>query len=212
MTLQIPCQAGATIAAMIDGGGNQSDSPLTNITDSNGNTWSQIALYNRSDNLIFAQAYYATGVACAGNAEVLTVTSDTNTGDNTIVFYVILGASSDPLDTYAGGGEDVTSDSSTMTPNYTLTPTSPNELVLQEQNWVYNTATGVAGANQLFDSGYYSGIPQDGPQPIDQNGGWIHYYAGSPSPITFTYNMLSSTDPIGPTYGMAVAFKSAGTE
>ena len=212
MTLQIPCVAGATIAAMMDGGGNQSDSPINDISDSNGNTWSQIALYNRSDNLIYAQAYYAKSVLCTSNTEVLTVTSDTNTGDNTIVFYVLLGTSADPLDSYAGGGEDVTNDSSTMTPNYTLTPTSSNDLVLQEQNWVYNTAIGIAGANQLFDSGYYSGISKDGPQPIDQNGGWMHYYSGSTSPVSFTYYLLSSTDPNGPTYGMAVAFKAAGNQ
>jgi hypothetical protein len=104
----------------------------------------------------------------------------------------------------------VTTDSSTLTTNYTLTPTTPNELILGEENWDFNTAIGVTGTNQLFDSGYYSGMSLDGPQPIDQNGGWMHYYANSTSPVSFTYNMLSSSDPNGSSLGMAVAFKAAG--
>jgi hypothetical protein len=93
-----------------------------------------------------------------------------------------------------------------MTPSYTLTPTGSNDLVLAEENWYYNTATG-AGTNWLFDSGYYSGITLDGPQPVDENGGWMHYYASSTSSLSFTYNLLSSTDATGPSSGMAVAFK-----
>ncbi|MGO9230835.1 MAG: hypothetical protein ACLQKA_16720, partial [Bryobacteraceae bacterium] len=70
-----------------------------------------------------------------------------------------------------------------------------------------NTATGVTGANQLFDSGYYSGMSHDGPEPIDQNGGWVHYYTTSTSSVSFTYNMISSTDPNQSCIGLAVAFK-----
>jgi hypothetical protein len=211
MTLQIPCVAGATIAAMMDGGAIVNVSTISGITDSNGNTWSQIALYTDSNEGIYAQAYYAENVTCPSNAETLTVTFTTNSGDNTIVFYVILGASANPLDTYSGGDQDVTSDSSTMTADYTLTPTASNELVLGEENWAYNTAIGVAGTNQLFDSGYYSGISLNGPQPIDQNGGWMHYYTNSTNTVSFIYNLLSSTNPNGPSIGMAVAFESAGT-
>src|ERR1035438_7188624 len=43
--LQIPCIAGATIAALMDGGGATNPSLISSITDSNGNTWSQIAQY-----------------------------------------------------------------------------------------------------------------------------------------------------------------------
>ena len=207
MTLQIPCESGATIAAMMDGGGNESPSTISSITDSNGNVWSQIALYSYGNN--YAQAYYAKNVACSSGTELLTVTSVANTDDNTIVFYTILGASTDPLDTFSGGGQDVTTDSSILTVNYTLTPSTPNELILGEENWDYNTATGVAGPNQLFDSGYYSGTSADGPEPIDENGGWMHYYANSTNQISFTYNMLLGTDPNQSSIGMAIAFKPA---
>jgi hypothetical protein len=104
MTLQIPCVAGATIAAMMNGGGGTAVSTISSITDSNGNPWSQIAVYSYGNN--YAQAYYAPNVTCSSNIETLTVTSIANTGDNTIVFYVILGASTDPLDTYSGGGQN----------------------------------------------------------------------------------------------------------
>jgi hypothetical protein len=207
MTLQIPCVAGATIAAMMNGGGGTADSTISSIIDLNGNPWSQIAVYSSGNN--YAQAYYAPNVKCSNNTDTLTVTSIANTGDNTIVFYVILGAATDPLDTYSGGGQDVTTGSSTLTTNYTLTPATPDELILSDENWDFNTATGVTGTNQLFDSGYYSGMSLDGPQPIDQNGGWMHYYANSTSPISFTYNMLSSNDPNGSSVGMAIAFKAA---
>jgi len=204
MKLQIPCIAGATIAAIMDGGGNGDASTISSITDNNGNLWSDIALYTYGNT--YAQAYYAANVVCTG-AETLTVTSTANTDDNTIVFYVILGASVTPLDTYSGGGQSVTSNSSTMTPDFTLTPSGANELILSEEQWDYNTATGVTGANQLFDSGYYSGMSDDGPEPIDQNGGWLHYYTTSTSTVSFTYNMISSTDPNQSCIGLAVAFK-----
>jgi hypothetical protein len=210
MTLQIPCVAGATIAALMDGGGTESTSSISSITDSNGNPWIQIALYTYGNN--YAQAYYAPNMTCSNTIETLTVTSASNTADNTIVFYTILGASTNPLDTYAGGGQNVTTDSSTLTTNYTLTPATPNELVLAEENWDFNTATGVTGTNQLFDAGYYSGTSVDGPEPIDENGGWMHYYANSTSTVSFTYNMLSSADPNASSVGMAVAFKAAGTQ
>jgi hypothetical protein len=208
MALQIPCAAAATIAAMMDGGGGSGGSWISTITDSNGNTWSQIGLYEDVDGNI-AQAYYAPNVRCPGNAETLTLTFNTDTADNTIVFYIIPGASTNPLDTYSGGAQNMTSDSSTITTNYTLTPATSNELIIGEENWAFNTAIGVTGTNQLFDSGYYSGMSLDGPQPIDQNGGWMHYYANSTSPVSFTYNLLSSTDPNGPSVGMAVAFIAA---
>jgi hypothetical protein len=204
MKLQIPCVAGATIAAMMDGGGGGTASTISRITDTNGNSWNQIGLYTYGNN--YAQAYYAANVTCS-SPETLTVTSTANTDDNTIVFYVIPGASVTPLDTYNGGGQTVTADSSTMTTVYTLTPSEPNELILGEEQWNANTATGVTGTNWLFDSGYYSGILLNGPQPIDQNGGWTHYYSTSTSPISFTYNLLSSTDPNSSSIGMAVAFK-----
>ncbi|MGO9228064.1 MAG: beta strand repeat-containing protein, partial [Bryobacteraceae bacterium] len=136
MKLQIPCVAGATIAAIMDGGGNNSASTISSITDTNGNLWSEIALYTYGNT--YAQAYYAANVACT-SPETLTVTSTANTDDNTIVFYVILGASTTPLDTYTGGGQSVTSDSATMTPDFTLTPSGANELVLSEEQWDYNT-------------------------------------------------------------------------
>ncbi|MGD0048969.1 MAG: IPT/TIG domain-containing protein [Bryobacteraceae bacterium] len=207
MTLQIPCVAGAAIAAMMDGGGTGAASTISGIADSNGNTWSQIALYTYNGGSVYAQAYYAKNATCSSSTLTLTIAFTANTDDNTIVFYVIPGASANPLDTYSGGGQDVTSNSSTMTPSYTLTPTGSNDLVLAEENWYYNTATGAAAANWLFDSGYYSGITLDGPQPVDENGGWMHYYASSTSSLSFTYNLLSSTDATGPSSGMAVAFK-----
>jgi hypothetical protein len=193
---------------MMDGGGNGTASWISSITDSNGNPWSQIALYIYGNN--YAQAYYAKNVTCPSNDDTLTVTSAANTDDNTIVFYIILGASTDPLDTYNGGGQSVTSDSSIMTTNYTLTPTTQNELVLGEENWDNNTAIGVSGTTQLFDAGYYSGMSPDGPQPIDQNGGWMHCFTNSTIAVGFTYNLLSSSDPNGSSIGMAVAFKPAG--
>ena len=204
MTLQVPCVAGATIAAMMDGGGNGTASTISGITDSNGNSWHQIGLYTYGNN--YAQAYYAANVICTSK-ETVTVTSTANTDDNTIVFYTIVGTSVTPLDTYNGGGQDVTSDGSTLTTDYTLTPSTPNELILAEEQWDANTATGVAGTNWLFDSGYYSGMSVSGPQPIDQNGGWAHYYASSTSTVSFTYNLLSSTVPNASSIGMAVAFK-----
>jgi hypothetical protein len=207
MTLQIPCVAGATIAALMDGGGATNPSMISNITDTNGNTWSQIAQYAYSGGGVYAQAYYAKNVACSTGFETLKVTFADTTNDDTIVFYVIPGAGANPLDTYSGSAQDVSNGGSPLTLNYTLTPAASGEIVIAEENWYYNTATGAAGANWLFDSAYYSGIVLDGPQPIDQNGGWMHYYTTSTSPLSFTYNLLSSTDANGPSAGMAVAFK-----
>jgi hypothetical protein len=206
-TLQIPCIAGATIAALMDGGGATNPSMISSITDTNGNTWSQIAQYVYSNDGVYAQAYYAKNVACSSGFETLKVTFADTTNDDTIVFYVIPGAGASPLDTYAGSAQDISNNGSPVTLNYTLTPAAAGEIVIAEENWYYNTATGTPEANWLFDSAYYSGIVLDGPQPIDQNGGWMHYYTTSTSPLSFTYNMLSSTDANGPAAGLAVAFK-----
>jgi len=206
-TLQIPCIAGATIAAFVDGGGATAPSTISSITDTNGNTWSQIGQYVYSGGGVYAQAYYAKNVACSTGFETLRVTLADNTNDDTIVFYVIPGATANPLDTYSGGAQDLTSNGSPLTMNYTLTPAGAGEIVIAEENWYYNTATGAPGANWLFDSAYYSGIKLDGPQPIDENGGWMHYYTTSASQLSFTYNMLSTTDAPGPASGIAVAFK-----
>jgi len=205
--LQIPCIAGATIAALMDGGGATNPSLISSITDSNGNTWSQIAQYVYSNDGVYAQAYYAKNVACSSGFETLKVTFADTTNDDTIVFYVIPGAGTSPLDTYSGSAQDISSAGSPVTLNYTLTPAAAGEIVIAEENWYYNTATGTPETNWLFDSAYYSGIVLDGPQPIDQNGGWMHYYTTSTSPLSFTYNMLSSSDANGPAAGMAVAFK-----
>ena len=205
--LQIPCIAGATIAALMDGGGATNPSLISSITDSNGNTWSQIAQYVYSNDGVYAQAYYAKNVACSSGFETLKVTFADTTNDDTIVFYVIPGAGTSPLDTYSGSAQDISSAGSPVTLNYTLTPAAAGEIVIAEENWYYNTATGTPETNWLFDSSYYSGIVLDGPQPIDQNGGWMHYYTTSTSPLSFTYNMLSSSDANGPAAGMAVAFK-----
>jgi hypothetical protein len=206
-TLQIPCIAGATIAAMMDGGGATNPSTISSITDSNGNTWTQIAQYVYSNDGVYAQAYYAKNVACSTGFETLKVAFADTTNDDTIVFYVIPGAAASPLDTYSGSAQDISNAGSTVTLGYTLTPAASGEIVIAEENWYYNTASGAAGTNWLFDSSYYSGIVLDGPQPIDQNGGWMHYYTTSTSTLSFTYNMLSSSDANGPAAGMAVAFK-----
>jgi hypothetical protein len=184
MTLQIPCISGATVAAMMNGSGNGTASTISAIADSNGNAWSQIALYTDNANSVYAQAYYAKSVMCSSNTETLTIAFAANTGDNTMVFYVLAGASADPLDTYSGDGRDVEISSSTATANYTLTPAEPNELVISAGHWYHDTAVRVA-----------------------DDGGWLHYYANSIGPISFTYNGLSSTEANGASIGIAVAFK-----
>jgi hypothetical protein len=62
----------------------------------------------------------------------------------------------------------------------------------------------------LFDAATYTGNSVNGPEYVDQNGGWFHLYTASTTAISYTYTMsLSQAE--GFWAGRVAAFKPAGS-
>jgi hypothetical protein len=72
-----------------------------------------------------------------------------------------------------------------------------------------NTVTGMSETGFLIDSEWYNNESIDGPENVDENNGWGHYYNSSTSPVTcvFSYG-LHGTDAQQYWASQAAAFKA----
>ena len=150
------------------------------------------------------------GGGTASASASVSVGATTNAAGNldyTILFYDIAGAASSPLDTVVGGGGDGGNPGNYTVP-FTLTPSTPKEIVLTDIMWDYNTAVGLSGG--YFDGNRFSGENIDGPEPVDENNGWGHIITTSTNQVSLTWQVLQpNSDPIRYWAGLAVAFKGA---
>lgn len=201
LTLQFPC-SGNLLVAMI-GGGNQTQT-VTSMSDSNSNTWAQAGPTQQTSDPV-VQAYYAGNAASSSDLGVTVHWNGTN-GDYTIFFYDVIGAATSPLDTTAGntGVQTVAGNLTT----FAITPGTANEIVFAEVIWRFNTATGLAGAGQLFDANKFDGESPDGPEPVDENNGWGHVITTTTAPVTITWTALSPSVPVDGWASTGAAFKA----
>lgn len=174
------------------------------MIDTNLNTWAQAGLTQVIANNDTVQAYYAGNATSSGNLG-LTLNWTAGLGDFTIFFYDVAGDASSPLNTTTGSA-GTQSTTGNLTMPFTITPTTPNEIVFAEVIWDTNTGTGLLG--QLFDTNTFSGESLSGPEPVDENNGWGHVVTTSPQPIVFTWSVLSPTMLVGNWAGMSAAFKA----
>ena len=200
--LQFP-SSGNLLVAMIGGG---LACTVTSITDTNQNAWTQAGATQTIGGNDTVQAYYAEN-AVSGNLG-LTVQWSATDGDQTIFFYDVTGAATSPLDTTAGssGSQSVAGN---LTMPFTITPAGANEIIFEEVIWDSNTASGLVGPEQFFDSNTFDGESQSGPEPVDQNNGWGHALTTSTAPVAITWETMYSGLATGNWAGMAAAFTAA---
>jgi hypothetical protein len=202
LSLQFP-SSGNLLVAMIGGG---LACTVTSITDTNQNTWTQAGATQTIAGNDTVQAYYAEN-AISGNLD-LTVQWSATDGDQTIFFYDVTGAAASPLDTTAGssGSQSVAGN---LTMPFTITPAGANEIMFEEVIWDYNTASGLLGQGQFFDTNTFDGETQSGVSPVDQNNGWGHALTTSTAPVGITWETMYSGLAVGNWAGMAAAFTPA---
>ena len=219
-TIQFPSSGNLIILADTSGA-----TPISSITSTPTNTWSSTgAMAGSSGNTAGSQIYYASN-ATTSNSLRLTVNFSGSLADTTMIVYDVTGAATSAFDVdsctsgaYANascGANQTSEDTSFTTCSSCLTPTGVSggsELIIGAANWNWGTATAVTTtpSGGLFDAATYTGNSVNGPEYVDQNGGWFHLYTASTTAISYTYTMsLSQAE--GYWAGRVAAFKPAGS-
>jgi hypothetical protein len=172
--LQFPCTGNLLIAAWIAQAGDD----ITNITDSNGNTWYQVGsvLSNGGD----VQLWYAPN-ATPSLSLTITMTMGTLTSLNydSMQFYDVSGAATSPLgNTGTNTGSQGTGGN--LTVSNILTPAKANGLCIFE---IVVESQSIWGISAPSASSY---------NPPDQNNGWADYYNPDTSTISVTWTTNGS--------------------
>ncbi len=188
--IQFPTSGNLIIASYISGG-----SLISSATSNPSNTWSSTGTAaGGSDITAASQIYYAAN-ASTSNAMTISFMRNNNTSDATYMMYDITGAATSPFDADSGGqtGNQTTEVRSFTTCSGCLTPRAANELIIanQGQNWCTSTASS-APSGSLFDAATDTGNSVNGPQSVDQNNGWLHYYDPAATAITVTWTNTCS--------------------
>jgi len=204
------------VASYVSGG-----SFITGISSTPSNTWTSTGTaVGNPATTTGSQIYYAANVT-PSNSMSISFTRDTNTSDGTFMMYDFVGAASAPFDKDSGGQTaDQTSIVTSLTTcspggplNCSFSPTGViQEVVLANTGWQFCTGFNVTSpGGGLFDAATDTGVSIDGPEPADQNNGWMHYYTNSASNITVTWSMGCGTSFEANWAGRVAAFKSAGS-
>ena len=125
-----------------------------------------------------------------------------------LVMYDITGAASAAFDVAGDATGDQTSFVSTLT-GASVTPSASGELVLCQLGNHYNTVTGASGSGFVFDSFWDNDESIDGPENVDENDGWSHYYSASASKVSCVFTYSYATDAQQYWASVAAAFKPA---
>lgn len=179
LTLTSPCTGNLEVIAFdTDGSGDE----ITSITgDTNSNSW-ELPAYATNDGNALMQFALAGNAICS-NSEAFTIAA-TVVNDQLDV-YDIVGASTSPVDSAAGGGassgvSNTTGDQTTLgtlTAAPTITPSQTGGCVIGAFGQGYNTIGG-SSSGQVLDSGYWTATTltryvQSG-QGLDENDGFAH--------------------------------------
>jgi Bacterial Ig domain/Immunoglobulin domain len=130
------------------------------------------------------------------------------------IMFDIAGASANPLDLGFGGAGNglasISNISATSAPitTFTAAPSGPNELILAQAGYEWDTFTGLTSPNGAqFVSAYYTA--ETNYSWCDLNGGWgLLYNGSSTAPVTWTWAHDSSQFPgAGRGLALGVAFK-----
>lgn len=217
--LQFP-STGNLIVAL--GGGGNPLCTISGVTDTKGNVWAQAgSTYTYAGGgYDTVQTYYAANATTAPNLG-LTMTFTNGNCDWDMQLFDVAGASVSPFDKANGATGNQTSTQGSLTVPYAIAPASSGELIVTDNVWDYNTASGLTSnvgsactatsPVACFDGDIFSGEPISGPEPVDQNNGWGHAISTSTNALTFDWQQLSTSLPAGPWASMAAAFKADGS-
>lgn len=201
--IQFPSSGNLIVISALTG-----KSSITGVSSTPSNTWSSTGSPAMGGTSV-SQIYYA-AKANTSNALTLSVARNNNVGDSTFMMYDFVGALTSPFDVDSGGqsGEANSIVGTLTTCNSCITPTGTNEVVIANFGQEFCTATGIKSpSGGLFDAAIDTGNDNGGPQSVDQNNGWMHYYVSSPSAITATWSESCKSTPQGGWGGRMAAFK-----
>jgi hypothetical protein len=206
--VQFPTSGNLVVNSYISGGSN-----ITSISSNPSSTWSSTGPQVGNEALTaLSQIYYAAN-ASTSSSMTLSVSRNDNSRDGTFMLYDITGAASSPFDKDSGG---LTANQTSLVSSFTtcsgcLTPSSTNEIVIANAGWNFCTGVGASAPNgSLFDSATDTGNGVDGPESVDQNNGWLHYYDPNTNPVTVTWAMACGSTAESVWAGRVAAFKSGG--
>ena len=189
-----PSSGNLLVLSLVSGG-----SEITSMTSNPSNTWAATGTFaGGTAGVAGSQMYYAANATPSSNM-TLSVTHTASTND-TYMMYDIVGAATSPFDKDSGGqtGTEASEASSLTTCSGCLTPTGVsggNEIIIGNAGWQFCTANGISSpSGALFDAATYTGNDVNGPQSVDQNNGWFHYYDSSTSAVTVTWNPMACNE------------------
>jgi hypothetical protein len=207
--VQFPTSGNLIVNSYISGGSN-----IASISSSPSNTWSSTGPQVGNEAITaLSQIYYAAN-ASTSSSMTMAVSRNDNSRDGTFMLYDITGAASSPFDKDSGGE---TANQTGLVSSFTtcsgcLTPSSTNEIVIANAGWNFCTGIGVGAPNgSLLDSATDTGNGVDGPESVDQNNGWLHYYDPNTNPVTVTWAMACGGTAESEWAGRVAAFKSGGS-
>jgi hypothetical protein len=167
----------------------------TGITSSPSNTWSNTGSSVNYQTLT-SQIFYACNANTATTLTMSVGLSQTDPGGSTYMIYDFVGGPTSSCFDNDSGGEsgDQASGSSTLTMcSPCLTPTTASGVIIANYGEYHGTVTSVnAPTGGMLDSAYFTGNGIDGPQYVDQNNGWLHFYNTTRSPVTVTWGLTQA--------------------
>lgn len=187
IVMQWPTQGNLLVASFCIG-----DTPITGVTDSASNSWKIYdgGLINVHSQI--TQIIHAPNATTSATLSSLTFTlSGTTTTDGALALYDIIGADTNPL-----GNFSVNNGLQTVAGNQTsvlINPINSGGLVIANLCQAQQTCSGLTGANYITDTvvnGFdcnATGGTGTNPSPLDEDGGFGHYYTTSTSQLTFTW-------------------------
>ena len=205
-TVQAPCPAYANLMVVTYGGGAGYD--LTGVSSNPANTWAQThALVTGGNPTV--HNYYA---ANATLSPTTTITLNVSPHSQNAGVYCIKGAAAAPFDVAATtvGNQTSCSGGNCNLDLVTVTPSTPNGLIIVTNSQNMNTSTGFVGANQDWDGCIYSGESLN-VSGCSQNNVLGHYLNADTSPVNFTATQWSNSTPVQVYVAEADSFKS-GTQ
>ncbi len=207
--MQFPTSGNLIILSNVSGGAS-----ITGISSTPTNIWSSTGTAAGGEGVTaLSQIYYAANAASSNSMTLLVMRTGSTTND-TYMMYDIVGASSSPFDKDSGGqaANETTEVTSLTTCSECLTPTGVsggNEMIIGNAGWNWCTANGVtAPSGALFDAATDTGNGVNGPQSVDQNNGWFHYYTSAISAITASWSPMACDQAEGEWAARVAAFKS----